>query len=573
MNSKPLRRRQLGHLFAAAVMLALGACQPASAPTARLSPLAPTAAPTQTSTPVSTATSLPTASPTPQPTLTSTSTPAPPAVWIDPTLPQALRLGIKLSADVIQAEVAGQASYQIQVGQDGLVSQWFYMLVTAFPSLVDDLPAAALRQAWQIGPSAATGDQPLRMNFETEQTLTRWWGAHAAQAVVVLPADELLQAAWDQRPALAIVPFEALEPRWKVVSVDGQSPLSTGFDAAAYPLAVPIALQAQPGASTSLNAAQLGLPFSNFDPQKLSRVVLTGVTALVRGTALTMQARGITYPAQDILSWLVQADILHISNEIPFFSQCPPTELYPAEIKFCSPPDYIQLLKEIGTDVVELDGDHFGDYGPAAMAETLSIYKGLDWPVYGGGGNSLEARQAVLLEDHGNRFAFIGCNAKGIAYYASATTTTPGAVPCDFDWLDGEIARLKQAGYLVIATFQHNEYSTYIAQPDLVRDFRRVAQDGATIVSGSQAHQPHGMEFFNGSFIHYGLGNLFFDQYRYRPGPEFDRAFLDRHFFYDGRYLGTELLTIKFVDLARSRPTTPEERALFLHTIFAASGW
>jgi poly-gamma-glutamate capsule biosynthesis protein CapA/YwtB (metallophosphatase superfamily) len=33
------------------------------------------------------------------------------------------------------------------------------------------------------------------------------------------------------------------------------------------------------------------------------------------------------------------------------------------------------------------------------------------------------------------------------------------------------------------------------------------------IVSGSQAHQPHGFEFYNGSLIHYGLGNLFFDQY------------------------------------------------------------
>ena len=43
----------------------------------------------------------------------------------------------------------------------------------------------------------------------------------------------------------------------------------------------------------------------------------------------------------------------------------------------------------------------------------------------------------------------------------------------------------------------------------------RVADAGATMVSGSQAHYPHIMEFRGESFIHYGLGNLFFDQMTY----------------------------------------------------------
>ncbi len=39
--------------------------------------------------------------------------------------------------------------------------------------------------------------------------------------------------------------------------------------------------------------------------------------------------------------------------------------------------------------------------------------------------------------------------------------------------------------------------------------FEQVADDGAVIVSGSQAHAPLEMEFYKGTFIHYGLGNLF----------------------------------------------------------------
>jgi poly-gamma-glutamate synthesis protein (capsule biosynthesis protein) len=102
-------------------------------------------------------------------------------------------------------------------------------------------------------------------------------------------------------------------------------------------------------------------------------------------------------------------------------------------------------------------------------------------------------------------------------------------------------------------------------------DFRGMAEAGAVVVSGSQAHHPHGFEFRDGALIHYGLGNLFFDQLGISPGT--GQAFIDRHVFYDGRYLGVELLTIQFEDLARARPMTAGERAELLRLVFAASGW
>lgn len=181
-----------------------------------------------------------------------------------------------------------------------------------------------------------------------------------------------------------------------------------------------------------------------------------------------------------------------------------------------------------------------------------------------------DGRKAALLEINGNRVAFIGCNGKG-GSFAQASETNPGAVACDLEWMSQEISRLKQEGYLVVATFQHHEYYTYSAQPDQQQDFRRVAEAGAVIVSGSQAHQPQGMEFLNGSFIHYGLGNLFFDQYDLCPACR--QGFIDRHVFYEGRYISTELLPIQFIDYARSRPMTVEEASDLLQTLFSASGW
>jgi poly-gamma-glutamate synthesis protein (capsule biosynthesis protein) len=204
------------------------------------------------------------------------------------------------------------------------------------------------------------------------------------------------------------------------------------------------------------------------------------------------------------------------------------------------------------------------------MLYTLDLYRERGWPVYGGGATFDQGKQAALLEHNGNRFAFIGCNGKG-GGFAQATGTNPGSVHCDFDWLHAETRRLTEAGYLVIATFQHYEYYSYAAPSPMWDDFRGMAEAGAVVVSGSQAHHPHGFEFRDGALIHYGLGNLFFDQLGISPGT--GQAFIDRHVFYDGRYLGVELLTIQFEDLARARPMTAGERAELLRLVFAASGW
>jgi poly-gamma-glutamate synthesis protein (capsule biosynthesis protein) len=49
--------------------------------------------------------------------------------------------------------------------------------------------------------------------------------------------------------------------------------------------------------------------------------------------------------------------------------------------------------------------------------------------------------------------------------------------------------------------------------------------------------------------------------------------FVDRHVFYDGRHISTELLTGLIEDYSRPRPMTAEERKDFLGRMFSASGW
>jgi len=408
---------------------------------------------------------------------------------------------------------------------------------------------------------------PLLMDQDTYDMFTALWGSAAGTNVQVILKNELVDYAWAHQPTLAILPFEDLDPRWKVLPVDGLSPIHKDFDLGSYRLKIPISLNSDPERVTLIKS-NFVIPPSNLDPQKMTVVAMTGVTALIRATAWTMEKSSILYPAQDIREWLLEADITHISNEVPFAVDCPAPDPGQEGLRFCSQDEYIQLLEDIGTDVVELTGDHLKDWGTEAVFHTLDMYRERNWLYYGGGENLAVGRKALLLEHNHNKIAFIGCNEKG---YSPATDSQPGAATCDMGWMAGEITRLKVEGYLVIATFQHHEYYTYTAEPDQQEDFRQMAEAGADIVSGSQAHHPQGMEFLNDSFIHYGLGNLFFDQYSFCDACRL--GLIDQHVFYDGRYISTELLPIQFIDYARSRPMTLEEANAFFQELFSASGW
>jgi hypothetical protein len=493
-------------------------------------------------------------------------------IWIDPRLPVTLRNSLTISPELREVKAANDAVVRLEMNQNAIISQWIYALVAPFPTLTDSISSQDLTSRWRGQGGDILNEHALLMDEETLHALTTIWGSPADGVTQILPANELIQYAWDHKPGWAIVPFENLEPRWKVIEIDGQSPVRKTFDPTVYPLSVPISFTGEL-APTILGINYISSPWlttGNRDPSRLTVVVMTGVTALVRATAFAMEQQGITYPARDIGSILREADLTHISNEVPFAENCPYPNPVQQDVHFCSDTRYIQLLEDISTDIVEMTGDHFADWGTEAMLYTLQLYKDRNWQYYGGGENLEDGQKAITIEHNGNRLAFIGCNAKR-GSFATASESQPGAVPCDIPWVSSEITRLRAEGYLPIATFQHFEYYTYAAQPDQQSDSRALADAGAVIVSGSQAHQPQALEFHNNSLIHYGLGNLFFDQYDVSLPCR--QGFIDRHVFYNGKYISTELLTIMFEDYARARPMTSAERRQLLTDDFAASGW
>lgn len=510
-----------------------------------------------------------TQAPTFEPTLpapTSTSTPMPDALWVSDAVPDDL-LAIAQTWDIPLVEDSALTTQKLDVADSGAL--WIYALVAPFPTLTDDVSSEDLISTWKGASRGPLTGHGLLMAESTLRAFTALWGEPAAGAVRSVPSDELLDTAWKDMSDWAIIPFEEIHPKWKVLSVDGQSPIHKDFDAEAYPLKNYFGLS---------NPESFALPESNRDASKLTTVVLTGVTALVRATAFTMETKGVTRPGELIHDWLYNADVTHVSNEVPFDPSCPFPEPGHKNFILCSDPKYFELLEYVGTDIVELTGDHFADRGVQAMLDTLEMYKQNDLPYYGGGANKEESRKPVLMEVNGNKIAFMGCNGKFSYKFVKATDFSPGAADCDYKFFTQQIKDVTAQGYMVIFTFQHEECYHFGPCYKHEEGFRAVADAGAVVVSGSQAHYPHLMEFRGDSFIHYGLGNLFFDQMTYEmpDGSVIDetrREFIDRHVFYDGKYLGMELLTAMLEDFSRPRPMNERERAQFLSEYFAYSGW
>jgi hypothetical protein len=530
--------------------------------------------------------------PPPQPTLTfsappgpveqpSPPTPIPPdpggavRIWADPLLPDGLRHSLLPPPGAVLTSQRELGEIRLEVGAGFPVSEWVYAAAAPFPIIPEGVSLFDLQQAWQGVPSGPFAGRPLFMDSSTQAVFSSIWGAPDPAYVRPVPAEDLLERAWAEQPSWALLPFEHLEAGWKVLEVDGQSPLWKSFEPKAYPLTVTFSLQSEVFGQEYLSQAgqALALPSSNRQADRLTTLVMTGVTAMVRCTAATMERSGFTYPAEEIREVLVGADLTHISNEVPFSPNCPRPACTQPDLIFCSAPGYIELLEDIGTDIIELTGDHFADYGASAMYYTLEMYRERGWGYYGGGENREEALRPLLVEHNGNKLAFLGCNGKAAYGFATASESQPGAVRCDWPYMLAEISRLRDAGYLPVVTFQHDEYYTFTAAPRLQEDFRRSADAGALIVSGSQAHQPHGMEFFQGGFLHYGLGNLFFDQFGFCAGDACSKALIDRHIFYENRYISTELLAIQFIDFARTRWMTEQEKRELLEILFSASGW
>ena len=442
----------------------------------------------------------------------------------------------------------------------------YYAVVAPFATVRDDISLNELQQRWQ-----GFDGTPLFVTVDADAPLEALWGTTTNP---ILPVTELLSTLENTPDALGIMPFDQLDPRFKVLTIDGVNVLDNRLDPTTYPLAFAIHAKGMGASLLTELLHPVVTPPTNRDAAQLTTLMMTGVTAMSRGTAAAMERSGILYPAAIISATLAAADITHISNEIPFLDDCVVNNTL-NNLILCSHTNYWATLEAVGTDIVGLSGNHVNDFGREGARRSLQFYQDNNIPIYGSGLTIEEACAPLQWEHNGNSFAFFAFLAFG-PESAWVTETEPGACYY-YDRKEELLTAVREAAKtvdIVAVELQYEE--TYFPYPtaNQVFEFRELREAGASIVTGVQSHVPQALEPYGANdagdpgVIVYGLGNLFFDQ---MWSWETRTELYARHTIYGGRVISTEILTGVLEDFAQPRWATPEERAGILSSIFTAA--
>ena len=491
-----------------------------------------------------------------------------------------------LSAAGVKAEqVVEQADLQfVAQSPDGgaAVFERVFTPVDRMSSILDSITLAELRGVWQ-GTSQTPNFTNLYVSQDDMPELTLLLGEPGGN-VKPTATDGVEAAVWGDKMGLAIVPFDQLHTKLRAIKIEGQSPVDNRFQGAQWPLTARGYLAAKTDRGRDAISKLGTRTITNRDASKLTVLVMTGVTAMARNSAVAIENSGDWgFLARKVGPELAAADITIISNEIPFVPGCVANNTL-NNLTLCSKPEYWENLSLSGVDAIGLTGNHMNDFGYDNFRWTLDFYKEKKIPFYGGGVDDQSARQPLLLEHNGNRLGFLGANSWGPEYYANGKGETvsvwagkdnPGAARFDLAQMQADIAALKPQVDLVFGEVQHTEFNAagdYQTEPipQQETDFRGMIDGGADVVTGVMAHAPQAVETRDGRLILYGLGNLYFDQTWSWPTRT---GMVARHTIYQGRLINTELLVTVIDKNFQLRWATPDERIQVLKSVFDVSRW
>ena len=212
---------------------------------------------------------------------------------------------------------------------------------------------------------------------------------------------------------------------------------------------------------------------------------------------------------EDMLEQMRSADLFIMNEEFPFSLRGEPME--DKQYTFSIDPKYVQIFKDLGTDIVTVANNHALDFGQDAFCDTLETLKEADIPCMGSGYNISEASAPVVKTVNGQTFAFFGATRVSPAVSWYATDSQPGL----FQTYDPKRlnAAIKEADVLYdhVIVFVHWGIERNVRPEEYQRNLAKgYIQAGADLIVGCHPHVLQGFEYYNGVPIVYSLGNYLF---------------------------------------------------------------
>lgn len=221
--------------------------------------------------------------------------------------------------------------------------------------------------------------------------------------------------------------------------------------------------------------------------------------------------------SKELVDEMNNADIFMLNNEFAYSTRG--ARIKEKSYTFRAHPKRVEILKEMGADIVSLANNHALDYGVDALLDTFTTLEeaGID---YVGAGRNMDRAKAPIYYTIGDTtIAFVAASRVIYAVDWYATNERPGMIgtydPALF------VKSIKEAkensDYVVVYVHWGVEHTHEPVKYQ--KDLAKIYIDaGADAVIGCHPHVMQGIEFYNGKPIAYSLGNYWFNSSKKESG-------------------------------------------------------
>jgi poly-gamma-glutamate synthesis protein (capsule biosynthesis protein) len=213
----------------------------------------------------------------------------------------------------------------------------------------------------------------------------------------------------------------------------------------------------------------------------------------------------------ELIQIMRNADIMCLNNEFTYSNGGSPLEN--KAYTFRANPSRVEILKELGVDIVSLANNHAYDYGEQSLVDTMAVLNQAGIKYVGAGHNIEEAMSPVYFEIQGKTIAYVAASrAEKYRLTPQATEDEPGILLCyDTELFIQAIKEAKQnAEYVIAYVHWGTEYSYELEEVQLITG-KEYLDAGADIVIGAHPQCLQGIEYYEGKPIVYSLGNFWFN--------------------------------------------------------------
>lgn len=158
---------------------------------------------------------------------------------------------------------------------------------------------------------------------------------------------------------------------------------------------------------------------------------------------------------------------------------------------FSAPPEYVSILKDGSIEAVALENNHVMDHGETGLNETKATLDsaGIVWS---------DEKNMGVYKIHNVSIAMLSYQ------------TFDGRYPGLFEQVPKDVAAAKAEHDLVIVSYHWGAELDYKPNDNQIKLGRLTIDSGADLVLGHHSHRINPIEYYNGKYIVYSLGNFSF---------------------------------------------------------------